>query len=260
MGEDWVVGDTETPTTPAGRYLQQRMNDLGYKTKADLANAADVSPSTITRLFKRAEYRPDIDVMRRLARGLHVEHDDLVAAIYGETAVAEPAVMHPLAAELARMLAVDSPLSDPSRQTVEVLVDRAIEPSRREMRTGQPSGIQIVGVGAVGSFVAETVVRQLRDVDVAEVLADEPGPESYLIAHTRERVHRLLDPDGPLDAKTRYTLQAAIANILDLVEKPPNRAEDLRGVEREEMFQATMAALNERQQRDPAFREEPAER
>jgi AcrR family transcriptional regulator len=134
MREDRSVGDTET-TTPAGRYLQQRMDALGFKAKVDLARAADVSPSTITRLFGRADYRPDVDVMRRLARGLQVEHDDLVAAIYGEQPEPAPTSQPPLAAELGRLLADDSPLAEETRLVLTVLVDRVLDLGRRQART-----------------------------------------------------------------------------------------------------------------------------
>ncbi len=129
------MGTPEDTMTPAGRYLTQRMNDLGFRTKADLADTANVSRSTITRLFKNADYRPDVDVMRRLARGLQVEHDTLVAAIYGEEAAPAAAELHPLAAELSRMLTPESPLSESTKALQELLVDLASELGRKQMRT-----------------------------------------------------------------------------------------------------------------------------
>lgn len=76
---------------------------------------------------------------------------------------------------------------------------------------------------------------------------EEPDPTLYLLSRTRDRVNRLLDPDGPLDPKTRATLSALISNACDLVEKPPAAAEQLRDDEALEQFQATVAAHNERQ-------------
>lgn len=88
----------------------------------------------------------------------------------------------------------------------------------------------------------------------------DPDPSSFLLSRTRDRVVRLLDPAGPLDQKTRLTLSAAISNMLDLVEEPPTAAEQLRDGEAFETFQATIAAHNERQRREPALRERPVER
>lgn len=48
-------------------------------------------------------------------------------------------------------------------------------------------------------------------------------------------------------------------SILDLAEKPPKRAEQLRDAEAQEMFEATMAEVGQRQ-RDPAMQESPVER
>ncbi|MER7280480.1 helix-turn-helix transcriptional regulator [Dactylosporangium sp. NPDC000244] len=244
-----AVGDTEK-TTPAGRYLTRRMNELGFKTKADLADRAGVSRSTITRLFSNADYRPDIHNMRRLAGALEVDPEVLVAAIYGEAAPAEPAAIHPLAAELGRMLAEDSPLSVSTRALQEVLVDQVMEGGRREMRGGQPPQSLRVGEAVISKLASGRV-----QVEPAGPSGEEPGPdpETFRLSRAADRVARLLDPDGPLDAKTRKTLSAAISNICDLIEKPPSAAQRLRDEEALEVFAETVAALEQR--REDAGRE-----
>lgn len=127
-------------TTPAGRYLQQRMTALGYTTKVDLARAASVSPSTITRLFGNPDYRPDVGAMRGLATALKVDHNTLVSAIYGDAPTLVPTSLDPLAAELDRMLAPTSPLSDESRNALRNLAEYVIDRHRAEMRSPARAG------------------------------------------------------------------------------------------------------------------------
>ncbi|GGM52858.1 hypothetical protein ACFFX1_55295 [Dactylosporangium sucinum] len=92
--------------------------------------------------------------------------------------------------------------------------------------------------------------RAILDEQAVAQPSTELDPSSFLLSRTRERVQRLLDPDGPLDPQTRATVSAAISNILDLVEKPPPAAEELRGDETFEMFQATVAEHNRRQREE----------
>jgi transcriptional regulator with XRE-family HTH domain len=164
------VGDKEQ-TTPAGQYLTRRMAEVGYKTKSDLADRAGVSRSTITRLYSNPEYRPDIHNMRRLAGALDVDPEVLVAAIYGESTPTEPADLHPLAAELGRMLADDSPLSVSGRALHELLIDRAMEPARAEMRGKQPP--QNLRVG--DTVISKTPEGRVR-IEPAAQPDDNPDP------------------------------------------------------------------------------------
>jgi transcriptional regulator with XRE-family HTH domain len=270
MGEDGFVGDDEQPMTPAGQYLTRRMSELGFKTKADLADTAGVARSTITRLFKRPEYRPDVDVMRRLARGLQVEHDDLVAAIYGEPADAEPALLHPLAAELGRMLADDSPLSRSTRAVQEFVVDRVMETGRGEMR----GGAQFLGYGQFGAvFEAPAPESQAETVAIRVPLSnnvaaaptefdDDPDPLEAKL----ERLPLLALSLNPTD---RRRLADSVQMLLEWVdarrgvpEMTDEERERLEAVQRS--TRAASMALREWEDRGggrqkPGVREEPAD-
>lgn len=151
------------------------MAALGFRTKADLADTAGVARSTITRLFKRAEYRPDVDVMRRLARGLQVEHETLVAAIYGEATVLPAQEVHPLAAEVGRTLGPESSLSESEKALQELLIDLTLDATRRQPRA------RIVVEGPREQLVVTKIVvtnpgqDEVRDVSVV-LDHDDPDP------------------------------------------------------------------------------------
>lgn len=88
-----------------------------------------------------------------------------------------------------------------------------------------------------GGVISRTAENKVRIDPIG------PEPSEFILARTRDRANRLLDPDGPLDSKTRLTVAAAISNILDLVERPPAEAERLRDDEAREVFGRTMASL-----------------
>lgn len=219
------MGDDEEEKTPAGRYLKRRMAELGFQRKADLADTAGVSRSTITRLFSNADYRPDIDNLRKLATALEVEPDALTAEIYGEATPPKPVQMHPLAAELARMLATGSPLAEEARSTLEAIVEVAVQSRRREMRNAAAAAARVVdGVIHIGEVPddpevlrrASAVHRSRRDIPPGEPTPAgvepsftlHPDVEKDVVPTSQAlRLSWLTGPDGlPPAAARRLTL------------------------------------------------------
>ncbi|MGI5247576.1 helix-turn-helix domain-containing protein [Dactylosporangium sp. CA-139066] len=196
------MGDKNEPKTPAGHYLEARMKQVGLQRKLDLALAADVSPSTITRLFSVATYRPDVGNVRKLAAALQVSPDELMAGMAGEAAAApEPPALPPLAAELGRMLADDSPLSERSRQALAALVDRVMDGSRREMRGGPEADIAVV------LTEGETERHMLVQVK------DSPQPP---VAPPFASLAWLASDGSPMEDDARQALRQLLASALRL--------------------------------------------
>lgn len=202
------MGEQQNEKTPAGRYLKTRMEQVGYRRKVDLADAAGVSPSTITRLFSVPTYRPDVENVRKLAAALQVGPDQLMAGMAGEaTTPAEAPQLHPLAAELGRMLAADSPLPVSTRLVQEVLVDRALEPARREMRTAGDLVLPedphmkalIEAWREKGELVSPAHVERRRAV--ADALRNMPQPQGLMTSGSYARhTHITKDDDGDIVA------------------------------------------------------------
>jgi transcriptional regulator with XRE-family HTH domain len=204
------VGDKEEPKTPAGRYLKVRMEQAGFRRKGDLADAAGVSASTITRLFSVATYRPDVENVRKLATALRVSPDELIAGMAGEEiATAGPRPGHPLAAELARMLGEGSPLSEKSRLVVTVLVDRVLELGRRNQAHGP-------FLGAVRADPAD--YEELPRSALDAVPDDDPDPLSA-------KLDRLTFHARTLNSADLYQLGVLIQTAIEWAASRPGTPE-----------------------------------
>lgn len=120
----------------------------GYERPADLARAAGVRDGMLSKWLHGRE-QPSIASLRKLAGPLRVKVIDLAvlagrvdpAEIEPETTVVtRHQAMHPLALELARMLAEDSPLTDQQRDRLIIVVDHSVDPYRRPMKRRRTSG------------------------------------------------------------------------------------------------------------------------
>lgn len=120
------------PTFP--EFLAAAIKRAGFATPTDFARAANIHPSVASRWLKGE--RPTLRLLERVAPTLHVPVQRLISIAYpGETQTDEiptaaPAP-HPLALELERMLAEDSPVPAGDRDTLERVIDSVLQPYRR---------------------------------------------------------------------------------------------------------------------------------
>lgn len=120
-----------------GAYLANFIAHSGrFPNPTALAREAGVHPAALSRYINGHD-RPSPRTLEKLAPCIGASVADLVAIAYPEHR-GEPAgpaaTADPLVAELAAMLANDSPLSAADRETARTLVDRVIDPYRRQMR------------------------------------------------------------------------------------------------------------------------------
>lgn len=94
-------------------------------TQSDLAREAGVANSTVIRLLRSADSKPDLDTLRRVADALDANPRELLEAAYGRELVeafgaasaASGWVPRPLR-DVEILLAPDSPVSDRRRQRI----------------------------------------------------------------------------------------------------------------------------------------------
>jgi transcriptional regulator with XRE-family HTH domain len=116
-----------------GAYLKEAIRAAGFPTPTHFARAAGTDPSVVLRWLSE-EQRPTIRSIDRIAPVLGRTINELVVAAYPDRlAAAEPAEST-LVAELAGMLAADSPIPEADRRALETVLDRMIEPYRKVMR------------------------------------------------------------------------------------------------------------------------------
>lgn len=130
-----------------GHYLAQAIDERGYPTPTDFARDAGVSPSAVSKWLRNLE-RPSMRMLERISPKLDRDVRELVAVAYPDgvdddaAAVTTPRRpdLHPLALELARMLADDGPLTAEQRERLTIVVDHSVDPYRREMKKRRASG------------------------------------------------------------------------------------------------------------------------
>ena len=125
-----------SPVTGFGAYLKEAIQAARFPTPTHFARAVGTDPSVVLRWLSE-EQRPTIRSIERIAPALGKSINELVVAAYPDrlrAPVPEPAAIHPLAHELGRMLADDSPIPAPDRQALETVLDRMLDPYRRVMR------------------------------------------------------------------------------------------------------------------------------
>jgi transcriptional regulator with XRE-family HTH domain len=120
-----------------GVYLRHAIHASGFVTATHFARTAGTDPSVVLRWISE-EQRPTIRSIERIAPILGRTINEMIEAAYpdrlGVQAATQPvAETHPLAHELSRILADDSPLSAVDRQALITVVDRTLDPYRRSM-------------------------------------------------------------------------------------------------------------------------------
>ncbi len=145
MGNPWgtlarMVGSDAKELTPLGELILRRMAEIGMQRQNELAARSGIADSTISRLLHTEQRRAHIPTLRKLAEGLDLDANALVAFVYDGDPTEPVAGPHPLAAEIARMLAADSPLPVGERDLLVVLLDRVVAPVRPLMRRGAEAG------------------------------------------------------------------------------------------------------------------------
>ncbi|MEV4636525.1 helix-turn-helix transcriptional regulator [Actinoplanes sp. NPDC049548] len=119
-----------------GGYLREAIHSAGFPTPTHFARAVGTDPSVVLRWLS-GEQRPTIRSIERIAPVLGRSINELVLAAYPDRleGSASPApATHPLAVELARMLADDSPIPAADRRALETVLDRMIDPYRKVLR------------------------------------------------------------------------------------------------------------------------------
>ena len=136
-----MLSTVEQPraSTGFGAYLREIILAAGFPTPTQFARTAAIDPSVVLRWLS-GEQRPTIQSIERIAPVLGRSVSEIVRAAYpdrlGAPAAQLPQV-HPLAHELGRMLAEQSPIPERDRQALEVVLDRLLEPYRKLMRRRQ---------------------------------------------------------------------------------------------------------------------------
>ncbi|MGX6600673.1 helix-turn-helix domain-containing protein [Micromonosporaceae bacterium Da 78-11] len=124
------------PAAGFGVYLKEAILAARFPTPTHFARAVGTDPSVVLRWLSE-EQRPTIRSIERIAPVLGKSINELVLAAYpdrlGGPAPEAPAA-HPLAHELGRMLADDSPIPRPDREALETVLDRMLDPYRKVLR------------------------------------------------------------------------------------------------------------------------------
>jgi transcriptional regulator with XRE-family HTH domain len=120
-----------------GTYLRDAIHAAGFATPSQFARTVGTDPSVVLRWISE-EQRPTIRSIERIAPVLGLTINEMVHAAYPDRVGGEAPVAgtpsHPLALELGRMLGPDSPISEADRAALERVLDRMLEPFRRDMR------------------------------------------------------------------------------------------------------------------------------
>lgn len=131
-----------------GNYIRRAAANLGLERPADISRATGVTPSLLSKWFRGME-RPSMASLHKVAEGLRVPLVDLIVltgrASEADLDTATPQLpptfdAHPLAVELNRMLADDSPLSAEQRGRLELVVDHSMDPYRGLLKRRRSSG------------------------------------------------------------------------------------------------------------------------
>ena len=129
--------DQDGPPTGFGAYLRDMIHAAGYPTPTHFARAVDTDPSVVFRWINE-EQRPTIRSIEKIAPVLGKTINEIVMAAYPDRLGVKPRdpseSLHPLAYELGRMLAKDSPIPQGDREALESVLEHMIDPYRKMMR------------------------------------------------------------------------------------------------------------------------------
>jgi transcriptional regulator with XRE-family HTH domain len=120
-----------------GAYLREAILAAHFPTPTHFARAVGTDPSVVLRWLSE-EQRPTIRSIEKIAPVLGKTINEMVLAAYpdrlgaGTQAVIPP--LPPIAYELGRMLAADSPIPEDDRRALETVIDRMLDPYRKLMR------------------------------------------------------------------------------------------------------------------------------
>jgi transcriptional regulator with XRE-family HTH domain len=124
-----------------GAFLKDAIHAAGYATPTHFAREVGTDPSVVLRWISE-EQRPTIRSIERIAPVLGKSINDVVHAAYpdrlGDSDNEPAARLHPVAYELGRILADDSPVPPADRQALETVLDHMLEPYRRILRRRRP--------------------------------------------------------------------------------------------------------------------------
>lgn len=109
----------------------------GFPTPTHFARAVDTDPSVVFRWISE-EQRPTIRSIEKIAPVLGKTINEIVMAAYPDRLGSKPPALaeslHPLAYELGRMLAKDSPIPRVDREALETVLEHMLDPYRKMMR------------------------------------------------------------------------------------------------------------------------------
>lgn len=135
---DWRVGQHDQ-SVGFGDYLRDAIHAAGFATPTQFARAVQTDPSVVLRWLSE-EQRPTIRSLERVAPALGRTINEMVSAAYRDRLPdpaqpgGAPQPPHPLAHEVGRLLADDSPLPIRDRDALAAKIDRLLEPYRRGRR------------------------------------------------------------------------------------------------------------------------------
>ncbi len=137
---DWLVSQTPIGF---GIYLRDAIHAAGFTTPTHFARVVGTDPSVVLRWISE-EQRPTIRSIERIAPVLGKTINNVVRAAYpdrlGVNDHSPANKLHPIAYEIGRILADDSPVSSDDRLALETVLDRMLEPYRRELRRRRAVG------------------------------------------------------------------------------------------------------------------------
>jgi transcriptional regulator with XRE-family HTH domain len=119
-----------------GAYLRDAIHTGGFATPTQFARAVGTDPSVVLRWIS-GEQRPTIRSIERIAPMLGRTINEMVLAAYPDQLGIEPPAQpapHPLASDVAQILAVDSPVSRDDRDALARVLDTLLDPYRRQLR------------------------------------------------------------------------------------------------------------------------------
>ena len=132
----WRVGQQEQ-SVGFGDYLRNAIHAAGFATPTQFARAVNTDPSVVLRWLS-GDQRPTIRSLERVAPKLGKSVHEMVGAAYpdrlSDVATVPQTRMHDLGYEVGRILASDSPIPAADRDALSAVLNRMLEPYRRDMR------------------------------------------------------------------------------------------------------------------------------
>lgn len=128
-------------------YVTRHAVNVGIFGRPALARATGLGEAQLSRWYRGID-RPAFSSLQKLARVIRAPLADLLVLVgrdphrqFAAAVAPEPPALsiHPVARELNEMLACDSPIPEPDRIALATLIERAINPYRRQMHARRKS-------------------------------------------------------------------------------------------------------------------------